>query len=28
MERLNDRIGELEALVRYLLEERVGQARG
>src|SRR5690242_216178 len=28
IERLNDRIGELEALVRYLLEERVGQARG
>jgi len=27
-EQLNDRIGELEALVRLLLEERVGQARG
>jgi serine O-acetyltransferase len=28
LEQLNDRIGELEALLRYLLEERVGQARG
>lgn len=28
MEQLNDRIRELEALLRYLLEERVGQARG
>jgi serine O-acetyltransferase len=28
LEQLNDRIGELEALIRLLLEERVGQARG
>jgi len=28
LEQVNDRIGELEALVRLLLEERVGQARG
>lgn len=28
MEQLSDRIRELEALVRYLLEERVGQGRG
>ena len=28
IEHLNDRIGELEALIRLLLEERVGQGRG
>jgi serine O-acetyltransferase len=28
LEQVNDRIGELEALIRLLLEERVGQARG
>jgi hypothetical protein len=28
MEQLQDRIRELEALMRLLLEERVGQARG
>ena len=28
LEQLNDRIRELEALIRLLLEERVGQARG
>jgi transposase len=28
IEQLNDRIRELEALLRLLLEERVGQARG
>jgi hypothetical protein len=28
LEQLNDRIGELEALLRYLLEDRVGHARG
>jgi serine O-acetyltransferase len=28
LEQLNDRIRELEALLRLLLEERVGQARG
>jgi serine O-acetyltransferase len=28
LEQVNDRIGELEALVRLLLEERLGQARG
>jgi serine O-acetyltransferase len=28
LEQLNDRIGELEALIRLLLEERVAQGRG
>jgi hypothetical protein len=28
IEQVNDRIRELEALIRLLLEERVGQARG
>jgi hypothetical protein len=28
LEQLGDRIRELEALIRLLLEERVGQARG
>lgn len=28
VEQLNDRIGELEALIRLLLEDRVGQSRG
>ncbi len=28
LEQVNDRIRELEALIRLLLEERVGQARG